>query len=119
MREGRNSPREVLGDPFLIAREQAEGETTRPAKQLVHRRLPAHAHADERRLERKPDERADGEAEPLPSEVHGQGGDPGGEASQQETKVVLERRQRRRSTSSASTSESSSRWDGSTSASWS
>jgi hypothetical protein len=42
----------------------------------VHRGLAAHRDADERRVEREPEERADREAEAFALEVDGENGDP-------------------------------------------
>jgi hypothetical protein len=53
VREGRHPAREVLGEPFLVSREQAEGEAARASQQLVHGSLAADADADERRFERQ------------------------------------------------------------------
>jgi hypothetical protein len=47
----------------------------------VHRGLGADAHTDERRVEGKGDEGADGQAEALAVGVDREYGDPGGEAS--------------------------------------
>ena len=43
----------MLGEVFLVSREQAEGEPACASQQLVHGSLAADADADERRLERK------------------------------------------------------------------
>src|SRR5262249_50455250 len=75
----RHATREVLREPVLALRQQAEREAAGTPQQLVHRRLPVDRDADQRGLERKGHERRDGEAEPLAVGVDRQHGDAVGE----------------------------------------
>jgi hypothetical protein len=79
--ERRHPAREMLGDGILVTRQQAQREAARVAQELVHGRLPAHAHADERGIEGEGDERADRQAETLTVRVDSEDGNPRGEAA--------------------------------------
>ena len=57
--------------PSWSAARSADGEPPGVAQQLVDRRLPADRDRRRAAVERQRDERADGDAEPLPVDVHG------------------------------------------------
>ena len=87
----------MLGERVLTLREQGDGARAGLAQELVERRLARDGEADERWLERQPDERTDREPERLAARVHGHDGDTGREPAEERAELVHVRRQGARS----------------------
>jgi hypothetical protein len=88
-RQGRDTSGEMLSEPVLARCEQRDGTAAGFSQELVHRRLPRDREADERRIERKTDERSDGETEPLIVDFHRDDRDAMGIAVHQVSEVVF------------------------------